>query len=106
MSYILECENLNKNYASTPALQNVNLRVEAGGIVGLLGPNGSGKSTLIKLAMGMLQPTSGRILIDGKASSLPRDEGDHCLSSRREFFERVDVGRRRFEVQRGLLCRL
>ena len=67
MSYILECENLNKNYASTPALQNVNLRVEAGGIVGLLGPNGSGKSTLIKLAMGMLQPTSGRILIDGKS---------------------------------------
>lgn len=66
MSYILECEKLCKNYGNTPALNSIDLRVEAGGIVGLLGPNGSGKSTLIKLAMGMLQPTSGRIMIDGK----------------------------------------
>lgn len=54
MSYILECEKLCKNYGNTPALNSIDLRVEAGGIVGLLGPNGSGKSTLIKLAMGML----------------------------------------------------
>lgn len=66
MSYILECEKLCKNYGNTPALNSIDLRVEAGGIVGLLGPNGSGKSTLIKLAMGMLQPTAGRIMIDGK----------------------------------------
>lgn len=66
MSYILECEKLCKNYGNTSALNSIDLRVEAGGIVGLLGPNGSGKSTLIKLAMGMLQPTSGRIMIDGK----------------------------------------
>ncbi len=69
MSVILECGNLSKSYGSSVALCNVNLRVEAGGIVGLLGPNGSGKSTLIKLAMGMLQPTAGAILIDGKAPS-------------------------------------
>lgn len=67
MSTILECENLVKNYGTSPALGGVNFKVESGGVVGLLGPNGSGKSTLIKLAMGMLQPTSGRILIDGKA---------------------------------------
>lgn len=66
MSAILQCEGLFKNYGDTPALSNVNICVEPGGIVGLLGPNGSGKSTLIKLAMGMLQPTSGKILIDGK----------------------------------------
>lgn len=65
MAYILQCESLTKNYGAVPALKNVNLSIEAGGIVGLLGPNGSGKSTLIKLAMGMLQPTSGRILLDG-----------------------------------------
>ena len=67
MSAILSCESLTKNYGSTQALSDVNLNVEAGGIVGLLGPNGSGKSTLIKLAMGMLQPTKGRILLDGSA---------------------------------------
>lgn len=66
MSTILECDALTKNYGQTPALYNVSFRVEAGGVVGLLGPNGSGKSTLIKLAMGMLQPTSGQILVDGQ----------------------------------------
>ncbi len=66
MSLILECGNLSKTYGKTVALCNVDLKVESGGVVGLLGPNGSGKSTLIKLAMGMLQPTSGVILIDGK----------------------------------------
>ena len=67
MSTILQCEGLVKNYGKVPALSNVNLNVEEGGIVGLLGPNGSGKSTLIKLAMGMLQPTEGKILLDGMA---------------------------------------
>ncbi len=64
---IFECEKLYKSYGRSPALLGVDLKIEAGGVVGLLGPNGSGKSTLIKLAMGMLQPTEGRILIDGKA---------------------------------------
>lgn len=69
MESILECRGLSKHYGATPALTNVNLKIEAGGVVGLLGPNGSGKTTLIKLAMGMLQPTSGEILIDGKRPS-------------------------------------
>ncbi|MDE6058444.1 MAG: ABC transporter ATP-binding protein [Clostridia bacterium] len=63
---ILECKDLSKNYGGFIALSNVNLKIPAGGIVGLLGPNGSGKTTLIKLAMGMLQPTNGEILIDGQ----------------------------------------
>lgn len=63
---ILECKGLYKSYGQSPALVGVNLSIEEGGVVGLLGPNGSGKSTLIKLAMGMLQPTQGEILIDGK----------------------------------------
>ena len=67
MATILECNGLYKSYGKVPALVGVSFCVEEGGVVGLLGPNGSGKSTLIKLAMGMLQPSSGRILIDGKA---------------------------------------
>ncbi len=64
---ILKCGGLTKKYGSKTALESVDLSVEEGGIVGLLGPNGSGKSTLIKLAMGMLQPTEGAILVDGKS---------------------------------------
>ena len=66
---ILECRALEKRYGSAPALDHIDLTLEPGRIIGLLGPNGSGKSTLIKLAMGLLQPTSGEILIDGKAPS-------------------------------------
>ena len=65
MEPILECRNLSLSYGANPALCNVDLKIEAGGIVGLLGPNGSGKTTLIKLAMGMLQPREGEILING-----------------------------------------
>ena len=67
MSVIFECRSLSKSYGATPALAKVSFQIESGGIVGLLGPNGSGKSTLIKLAMGMLQPSEGAILINGLA---------------------------------------
>ena len=61
MDNILECKNLTKNYAGIRALQNINLSVPKGKIVGLLGPNGSGKTTLIKMAAGLLVPTAGEI---------------------------------------------
>lgn len=64
-SPILECRNLVKTYANSQALKGINLTINRGRIVGLLGPNGSGKSTLIKLANGLLTPSSGDILIAG-----------------------------------------
>lgn len=63
---ILQCQGLTKRYGSFAALNQLNLTVTPGKIVGLLGPNGSGKSTLIKLANGLLTPTCGRILINGQ----------------------------------------
>lgn len=66
---ILECRALSKSYGAKTALDSVDLTIEPGRIVGLLGPNGSGKTTLIKLANGLLTPTSGEILIDGKKPS-------------------------------------
>ncbi len=65
MENILECQNLVKFFPGCLALNSVNLTVPRGKIVGLLGPNGSGKSTLIKLANGLITPTSGKILING-----------------------------------------
>lgn len=67
MTPILECKNLFKRYGQVPALEQVNLTLEPGKIVGLLGPNGSGKTTLIKLANGLLPWDSGELRIDGKA---------------------------------------
>lgn len=64
---ILQCNGLGKSYGRTRALDQVDLAIEPGRIVGLLGPNGSGKTTLIKLANGLLTPTAGEILICGTA---------------------------------------
>ena len=63
---ILECIGLQKNYGSTHALGPIDMGLEPGHIVGPLGPNGSGKTTLIKLATGLLQPTSGIIAVCGE----------------------------------------
>lgn len=63
---ILECKNLTKNYEHETALDNINLTISPGKIVGLLGPNGSGKTTLIKLSNDLLKPSSGEILINGE----------------------------------------
>jgi ABC-2 type transport system ATP-binding protein len=67
MSAILECKSLTKKFSNLTALNNVNLTLERGRIIGLLGPNGSGKTTLIKIINGLLVPNSGNLLIDGKA---------------------------------------
>lgn len=66
MGLILKTANLTKNYYSKKALKGINIELEEGKILGLLGPNGSGKTTFIKIAAGILRPTSGEILIDGQ----------------------------------------
>ena len=68
MKELLTCEGLTKSYQKgTNALDDIELHIGFGRIVGLLGPNGSGKTTLIKLANGLLQPTAGSIKIAGMA---------------------------------------
>jgi len=52
------------------ALRNVNFRVEKGEVFALIGPNGSGKSTLLQVISGILQPTTGRVLCDGRIAAL------------------------------------
>lgn len=68
-SSLLRLEHVQKNYGKTEALSGVNLDIQPGRIVGLLGSNGSGKTTIIKLINGLLQPTSGQVLINGEKPS-------------------------------------
>lgn len=67
MSICFECKQLTKYFGGVKALNNVNIQLESGKIIGLLGPNGSGKTTLIKLTAGLLKQNSGEILINGIA---------------------------------------
>ncbi len=53
-------------YAGKPILHEIQLQIEAGSFTVFLGPNGSGKTTLLKLIAGMLEPTSGRIVLFGE----------------------------------------
>lgn len=63
---LLVCQHVTKKFGYFQALQDVNLTLQRGRIIGLLGPNGSGKTTLIKLINGLLQPTEGNIFINGR----------------------------------------
>ena len=65
METIMEIKGITKSFPGTVALNNINFILPKGKIIGLLGPNGSGKTTLIKLAAGLLVPTSGQLLIGG-----------------------------------------
>jgi len=61
----LEVRRLTKRYRRVPVVNEVSFSVESGEITGYLGPNGSGKSTTVKMLMGLVEPTSGEILLDG-----------------------------------------
>lgn len=67
---IVEINNLKKTYGVTMALNNLNLEMEAGKILGILGPNGSGKSTLLKILANIINQDSGKVLIDGQVPGL------------------------------------
>ncbi|WFD09874.1 ABC transporter ATP-binding protein [Tepidibacter hydrothermalis] len=62
---MIEFIDVNKTFKKVKALDNFNLKIEPGKIIGLLGPNGSGKSTSLKMIAGLNKPDSGKVLIDG-----------------------------------------
>ncbi len=64
-SAILETTQLCKSYGALKAVDGVSFEVRPGEIVGLVGPNGAGKTTIINMVLGVLQPTSGRVVIEG-----------------------------------------
>src|SRR5580698_5099934 len=63
---MLEARGLTKRFRSTTVVDHVNFTVRAGEITGYLGPNGSGKSTTVKMMTGLLHPTEGQILFNGR----------------------------------------
>ncbi len=66
MTNSIEVINLSKKYKSKNAVNNINFKIGENEIVGLLGPNGCGKTTTIGMILGLLKPSSGQVLINGK----------------------------------------
>lgn len=63
---ILKTRNLNKKFGGLLAINDVNLDINQGEILGLIGPNGSGKTTFLNLINGIFRPTSGKVVFDGE----------------------------------------
>ncbi|MGL5317748.1 MAG: metal ABC transporter ATP-binding protein [Bacteroidales bacterium] len=61
MSKILEIENLHAGYSHKEVLRNINLTVKKGDFLGIIGPNGGGKSTLLKVILGLIKPSKGKV---------------------------------------------
>ncbi len=88
----LVCRDLTKSYLrGRPILQNLNVTLNPGRIVGLLGPNGCGKSTLLKLISGILVPDSGEIFICGEPQSEATNRLVSYLPERTYFDGRMAV---------------
>jgi branched-chain amino acid transport system ATP-binding protein len=92
----LAVENLCAAYGEIEVLHGVSLTVEKGQIVALLGANGAGKSTAIKAIMGLVKPTSGRILLDGRdlagqAAHLAARAGIALVPEGRRIFKKMTV---------------
>lgn len=89
---VLKTTGLCKRYGGANALSDVNLELPQGKIIGLLGPNGSGKTTFIKLAAGLLTPTSGEITICGEKVGPKSKALVSYLPDRTYFSKQMQVG--------------
>jgi ABC-2 type transport system ATP-binding protein len=65
---VLEARELTKRYSALTAVTNVSFQIAAGQVLGVLGPNGSGKSTIVKMVTGLVAPSSGSILFQGRGA--------------------------------------
>lgn len=63
---MLEITNISKNFNKIKAVDSVSFKINEGETLGLVGPNGSGKTTLLKIMLGILKPSSGRVLFNGE----------------------------------------
>jgi ABC-2 type transport system ATP-binding protein len=77
---VLAVDNLHKRYGSTIAVDGISFQLARNEIVGLLGPNGAGKTTTINMILGVLEPTSGAIRIEGLDISKQRSRALDCTN--------------------------
>jgi ABC-2 type transport system ATP-binding protein len=98
---MLEVRRLTKRYSGLPAVEDVSFTIAPGQVLGCLGPNGAGKSTTVKMLIGLLEPSSGQILFDGRETRsnlvsyrkqlgyVPEEPNLYPYLSGREYLEMV-----------------
>jgi ABC-2 type transport system ATP-binding protein len=99
VNYPIAIDHLSKNYGAFAAVTDLTLAIEEGSICGLLGPNGAGKSTTFKCVLGLAQPASGSISIEGKPLSPATFESLAFVPERPALFSTLTIGQH-LEVNR------
>ena len=89
---MLKCENLTRIFGSKRAVDGVSLTLESGHVYALLGPNGSGKTTWMKMAAGLMKPTSGEIAFDGAPIGVESRRRIAYMSTEPYFYPWMTVG--------------
>jgi energy-coupling factor transport system ATP-binding protein len=89
---VCRLEGVSFAYGPVPVVEGASLQVGRGEIVALVGPNGSGKTTLAKLAAGLLEPTAGRVVREGRACYLSQDPGRYLVKERADEEAALAVG--------------
>ncbi len=88
---MLKVENVTKYYDKFKAVDNLSFEVEEGEIFGLLGINGAGKTTTFRMIMGLLEPTSGNITLDGKKIDYSQTDKIGFLTEERSLLTKLTV---------------
>ena len=89
---VCRLEDVSFAYGAVPVVQSRSVQVGRGEIVALVGPNGSGKTTLAKLAAGLLEPQTGRVIRQGRACYLSQDPGRYLVRERADEEVALAVG--------------
>lgn len=76
---MIAIDSLNKKFGNFHAVRDLDLRIPPGEVFGFLGPNGAGKTTTIRMMVGLIKPTSGRVFIDGQDISRQPEEAKAVL---------------------------
>ena len=88
---MLESKELTKVFGSKTAVDHVNLKLEKGHVCAMLGPNGSGKTTWMKMAAGLIKPTSGQVLFQGAPVSIESRRHVAYMSTEPYFYTWMTV---------------
>ena len=88
---MLESKELTKVFGSKTAVDHVNLKLEKGHVYAMLGPNGSGKTTWMKMAAGLIKPTSGQVFFQGEPVSLESRKHVAYMSTEPYFYTWMSV---------------
>ena len=89
---MLKCEKLKKTYFNKTAVDDISVTIEKGKIYALLGPNGSGKTTFMKMAAGLVKPTSGEILYKDAPIGIASKSEVAYMSTEPYFYSFMTVG--------------